>query len=169
MTTTYHAQPYDNDATGFYFEDKDTYLEKISNITNAHGQAVEEFEIQFIDGEPLDGDLTKAFGLNQANILHFMDAVDEWDDDEKRRYIVAVWNFQQPFEHGKDHPSDLDVIMYQASSLVELAMQFVDEGHYGDISAFMTNYIDYAAMARDLAFDYDMMEIGGERWAVCYS
>lgn len=45
----------------------------------------------------------------------------------------------------------------------ELAEQFVDEGLFGDIPSILASYIDYDAIARDLAMDYKATEIAGER------
>lgn len=58
--TRFYAQPYDLAATGLYFENADTYAAKINSLRNDYGQPVEEFEIQFIDGEAIDCDLAKA-------------------------------------------------------------------------------------------------------------
>ena len=54
MTTTFYAQPYDISASGFYFDSEESYLAKIGTIRNDYGQPVEEFEIQFIDGDAMD-------------------------------------------------------------------------------------------------------------------
>jgi hypothetical protein len=165
MTTTFYAQPYDIAASGFYFDSEESYLAKIGTIRNDYGQPVEEFEIQFIDGDAMDCAFAKAWGLNQANILRFMEAADEWDDDEKRSFIIAVGECGYSFDPATVEPSDYDVTLYEVDTLAELAMQFVDESFYGDIPEHLSFYIDYAAMARDLAFDYTMIEIAGERWA----
>lgn len=53
--TTLYAQPYDISATGFYFDTADQYAEKVVKVKNDYGQPVEEFEIQFIDGEMIKG------------------------------------------------------------------------------------------------------------------
>jgi len=52
--TTFYAQPYDISAIGFYFESYEDYQEKVKKAINTYGQVVEEFEIQFIDGEEID-------------------------------------------------------------------------------------------------------------------
>ena len=57
--TTLHAQPYDISANGFFFETTEEYNEKASKLVNSYGQPVEEFELQFIDGESIDADLFK--------------------------------------------------------------------------------------------------------------
>ena len=45
-------------------------------MRNVDGQAVEEFEIQFIDGEALDCAFADAWAISHANIVQFMQAVD---------------------------------------------------------------------------------------------
>ena len=52
--TTLHAQPYDITATGLYFKTAAEYDDKSDSLRNEYGQPVEEFEIQFIDGEGID-------------------------------------------------------------------------------------------------------------------
>lgn len=47
----------------------------------------------------------------------------------------------------------------------ELAEQFVDEGLFGDIPERLAGYIDYDAIARDLAMDYAETTIAGE-WLI---
>lgn len=88
--TTFFAQPYDISATGFYFDSFDDYQAKARASQNDYGQPIEEFEIQFIDGDDLDAAFADAFGINQANIARFINLADEWGDDEKTRFIIAI-------------------------------------------------------------------------------
>ena len=76
----FFAQPYDISASGLYFQEEESFADKIGKVRNDYGQAVEEFEIQFIDGEAIDCAFAEAWGINQANIGQFMQAVDEWDE-----------------------------------------------------------------------------------------
>lgn len=76
----FFAQPYDMDAKGFYFKDIETFQAKIAKARNAYGQKVEEFEIQFIDGELIDCQLADAYGINQTNIASFMAHQSDWDE-----------------------------------------------------------------------------------------
>jgi len=43
-------------------------------------------------------------------------------------------------------------------NLEQLAEHFIDEGLYGTIPETLSYYIDYAAIARDLSYDYDTYE-----------
>jgi hypothetical protein len=84
MIVTLHAQPYDISASGFYFDSLEDYATKAAKLRNDYGDPVEEFEIQFIDGEDIDCQLAKAIGLYQSNIKQFFEAVEDWDDDQKK-------------------------------------------------------------------------------------
>lgn len=155
---TFFAQPYDISATGFFFHSFDDYQTKACIARNDDGQPVEEFEIQFIDGDDIDAAFAEAFHIDQANIARFAELADEWGEDEKTRFIIAVG------ECGYDHDCDLsqiDIDLYEADSLTDLARQFVDEGLFGDIPDRIACYLDYGLMARDLACDYSQTSIAG--------
>jgi len=48
---TLYAQPYNINATGFYFTSPEEYEQKAEGLTDRYGCPVEEFEIQLIDGD----------------------------------------------------------------------------------------------------------------------
>ncbi|GLO70472.1 hypothetical protein MACH17_19890 [Phaeobacter inhibens] len=158
-----HAQPYDITFNGFYFESLEDYTEKANHNHNDYGGPVEEYEIQFIDGDHIDCDLAKAWGINQANIRKYFEACESWDDHEKIVFIVAVGEAGYSFDPDSASPSDFDVEIYRVDSLKELAEQFVAEGLFGDIPEHLANYIDMDAIANDLAMDYTETEVAGER------
>ncbi len=160
--TQFYAQPYDFAASGFYFEDAETYKGKIGKVRNDYGEIVEEFEIQFIDGETIDCEVCEAIGLYQSNILSIMEKLEEWDDEEKRDIAIAAGECGYSFDVEKDSPYDFDITIYEVDSLKELAYQFVDEGLFGEIPANIACYINYDAMARDLGCDYTETTINGQ-------
>lgn len=157
-----HAQPYDITASGFYFDSVADFAVKAAKLRNDHGEPVEEFEIQFIDGKPIDCELAQIIGLNQANVPLFFDAVDEWGDEEKTRVILAVGEFGYEL-CALTHPGDFDIDIYHIESMRELAEQFVEDGLFGDIPERLASYIDFDAIARDLSVDYAETTIAGER------
>ena len=161
--TSLFAQPYDISAAGFYFDSADDYAKKAAKLKNDHGEPVEEFEIQFIDGDSIDADLAKAWSIHQGNISHFFDAVDDWDEHEKQVFIIAVGECGYCFDPASVHPDDFDVDIYHMDSMRELATHFVDEGLYGEIPQHLAYYIDYDAIARDLSVDYSETTIGNDR------
>ena len=160
--TTFYAQPYDISATGFYFETMADYTEKSGKLRNDHGQPVEEYELQFIDGELIDVELCAAIGINQANIGDVIEGIDNWSDDDKRQIILAVCDGYS-FDPKTDDPAGFDVTIYELDSMRELAEQFIEEGLFGEIPENLAPYIDYDAIARDLGFDYTLTTVAGQR------
>jgi len=161
--TELFAQPYDISATGFYFDSAEDYAQKAAGNFNPYGQIVEEYELQFIDGESIDSNLFHALGVNQCNFPAYLEACDAWDDFQKQKVIIAVGECGYSFDLTSGDPDDFEVDLYEIDSLRELAEQFVDEGLFGEIPEPIRNYLDYDAIARDLGMDYSETTIGGTR------
>lgn len=164
MILLFYAQPYDISAEGFYFREYDKYSKQADIAKNQYGYKVEEFEIQFIDGGHIDCELAKAWELNQANIERFIAVADDWDNEDKIRFILAVGECSYSFDPDTVNPSDFDVDVYRVDSMRDLAIEFVEEGLFGDIPERFQFYIDYDAIARDLSVDYTEAIIAGERF-----
>lgn len=163
MSITLNAQPYDMTAGGFYFRSVTEFIKGFQGNRNDQGHPVEEYEIQFIDGDDIDCELAKAIGLNQANFADFLELVDTWEDWEKVNTIIAVGECGYDF----DSQNDLDhsgIELYAVESLKKLAEQFVDEGLFGHIPENLQFYIDYDAIARDLAIEYSETTIAGQSY-----
>ena len=161
--STFYAQPYDITARGFYFETAEEYETKAAKAVNDCGQPVEEFESQFIDGESIDAALAEALGLHQGDVSDFIEREVQWSDEQKRAVIIAVGECGYSFDLEKDDPDSFDVDIYELDSLRELAVQFVDEGLFGNIPEHLAGYIDYDAIVLDLGCDYAEASIAGTR------
>lgn len=160
--TKLFAQPYDISATGFYFDSAEEFITKIATHANDYGEPVEEYELQFIDGDAIDCELAKAWGINQANIGTYYEAVEIWDDHDKQVFIIAVGEAGYLVNTETVSPRDFDIDIYYARSMTELAEEFVADGLIGDVPSHLAHYIDYDAIARDLAVDYTETEIAGD-------
>jgi len=160
--TQLFAQPYGISANGFYFETAEEYKKNANALRNEYGNPVEEFEIQFIDGKYIDYDLARTIGLTQVNIVQFFDYIDDWDEGQKQQVIIAVGDCGYAFD-ANTAPNDFDVEIYEIDTMRELAEQFVEEGFFGEVPESFQYYIDYDAIARDLAVDYSEVEIAGKR------
>ena len=125
------------------------------------GEVVEEFEFSYHGDSDLDFYLFSALGIGQSTILPFIEKVEEWSEDAKHRLIVAVGECGMAFDIEADDPYDLDVDFYHDMNLIELARVFVDEGLFGTLSCKLEYYIDYEAIAVDLAHDYTEILING--------
>jgi hypothetical protein len=158
--TKLYAQPYDLSAHGFYFEAAEEYTSKAKALRNDYGDPVEEFEIQFIDGDDIDCDLAKAIDLNQGNFARFFDIIDEWEEWEKLLVVLAVGECGYNFDDNTS-PADFNIDIYEVSNMRELAEQFVDDGLFGEVPEAFQYYIDYDKIARDLECDYSQTMING--------
>ncbi|WP_237072600.1 antirestriction protein ArdA [Pseudaestuariivita rosea] len=163
MTCTFYAQPYDISAHGFYFDNAEEFHLKASALRNTHGDPVEEFELQFIEGDALDAAVVEALGITQGTLAQVITVLNDWDNDQKTRVVLAVGECGCAFDLASDRPDDLDVDVYYLDSLRDLAMEFVAEGIMGDIPEALEMYFDYDAFARDLAMDYSETTLAGQR------
>jgi len=159
--TVLFAQPYDISAAGFYFASVEGYEKQSARLRNSCGQPVEEFEIQFIDGDELDAELFKALRVSQGNFGAFLDVCNYWNTDQKRKVIIAVGECGYSFDLKTGDSDQLDVDIYEMGSLRELAEHFVDEGLFGEIPESIKYHLDYDSIARDLGMDYGEIVIAG--------
>lgn len=161
---TLYAQPYDISASGFYFSTAEEFQTKSTELRNDYGDIVEEFEIQFIDGDDLDCDLFKALSIHQGDIAPYLDACVSWDDQQKIQVIIAVGDCGYSFDTANDSPDDFDIELYELDSMKELAEQFVEEGFFGEIPQTIRSYLDIDAIAYDLSMDYSEIRLNGTNY-----
>ena len=151
--TTLHATPYNIDATGFYFTDINDYETKATMHVDCYGNLVEEFEIQFIDGD--DAQLFEACGINHANLNQWFDDIEFLQDDEKVSlyYLVSVagYNLDQALLKT-DEPN-----LYQGN-LLDAATELFDECWLSSVPDNIRFYIDYDKFARDCQYGGDLTE-----------
>jgi len=170
MTNTYHATPYDISATGFYFKDFEEYEAKAEAHRNSYGDPVEEYEIQYIDGD--DCALFNALSINQANLEDwFDDFEDQYDGEEliKILYLADDMGLSMAeIDSGK-----LDEVMVFEGTMEEYAEQYLDETGINDAvekAGLSPFYIDVEAYARDMEINggFTKVDHGGSRYIVEY-
>lgn len=152
---SFYAQPYSLDAQGFYFTDYEDYTAKAEALRDSFGHPVEEFELQFIDGDSEEADLFTASGVNQANLEQFFDEVLTLDDHQKPAFFYLTSVLNCSIEQALDK---IDEPSIYEGELKEAAEQLFDECYLSDIPESVRNYIDYAAFARDCEMGGDMTE-----------
>lgn len=150
FNTTLYAQPYNMDAQGFYFHSFEEYETKSENLRDRFGNVVEEFEIQFIDGD--DAALFEACGINQSNLATWFDDIEDKDENEK----IALYFLTGELGYTLDQAMDKveDVIIYEGDAK-EAAEELFDECYAHTIPENLRFYFDMDKFARDL-------EIGGD-------
>jgi len=161
VMVTLYAEPYDVMAHGFAFGSAEEFAEKAQTSRNCFGYSVEEFELQFIDGNALDAALFDALGVHQSHVSLFFEKLGAWDEEQKVRAVIFAREAGGNFDMGTD---DLDLDLYERDSLRDLAEEFVDGGLFGEIPEHLTGYIDYNAIARDLAMDYSQAVVARRRF-----
>lgn len=150
---SYYAQPYSLDATGFYFSSLEDYNGKAEALRDRFGNAVEEFEIMFIDGD--DGQLFSACGINQANMATWFDGVVQLDGMEMAALFYLVSTVGYSISDAMDK---IDEVCLCEGNLEDAAEELFDECYAHAISENLRAYIDYKAFARDCEMGGDMAE-----------
>jgi hypothetical protein len=141
----FHAQPYDIDATGFYFNDAEDYQIKADANRNRYGQPVEEYEIQFIDGTDLECSFVSAAGINQANLGDVIECLETWEDHDLIIACIAFGKLGMAFDPDFD-PDRSDIIVHHYDNLEEMADDLIfNEQILGPIPPALEPYIDVEA------------------------
>ena len=150
FSTTLFAQPYNLDALGFYFHGTAEFESKSENLRDRFGNPVEEFEIQFIDGD--DADLFEACGINQSNLLTWFDEISMFDDHDK----ISLYFLAGVLGYSLDSATNkIDEVSIFHGDAQEAAEELFDHGYAHAIPENLRFYFDMEKFARDL-------EIGGD-------
>ena len=164
MTNQYHATPYDISATGFYFSNYEEYTEKAAAHKNEYGDPVEEFEIQFIDGE--NHQLFNALSVNQATLKEWFDDFEDLDFEDEVKAIYLAEYLSCSSSEILGHMDDVN--LFEGSAL-EYAEQFIeDTGMLDEMPENLRYYFDTKAFARDMVLGGDVseVEINGTNYVV---
>lgn len=161
--STYHAQPYNTAATGFYFEDLDDYQTKVEACRSL-GRAVEEFSVQFIDGDDGEAVLFSALGIDQSNLDTWFEVLDEVTDGRDR--IALFWLVNEAGYSLDDARGKIDDVSMIEGTLIQAATEQFDQCY--DVPAAVQPYIDYEAYSRDCEMGGEMTEVEfcGKTWTV---
>ena len=152
MTNQYHATPYDINATGFYFNTYDEYVEKASTHKNDYGDPVEEYEIQFINGDNYQ--LFNALGINQANLEKWFEDFEnlDTDDEAKAIYLAEYTGYEM-----QDILDQLDDICLFKGTAEEYAEEYIeDTDMLADMPENLRYYFDTEAFASDMVTGGDI-------------
>ncbi|MFI0416200.1 MAG: antirestriction protein ArdA [Candidatus Thiodiazotropha sp.] len=148
--TTFYAQPYSLDHTGFYFDSIEDYEAGMEQLNR---RGCEEVEIQFIDGETHHADLAGSAGVSQASITQWFEILEELDEQEALQLTFLL-----------DRGFDLDEALCRYEEVCifhgrpeDYAQELIEETT--DIPESLRYYIDYAAIARDMGYNGEIEEI----------
>lgn len=164
MTNLYHATPYDISATGFYFRDLEEYRTKAATHRNAYGDPVEEYEIQFIDGE--NALLFSALEITQASLAAWFEHFEGLDGHDVVRAVYLAAHVGDPIDTILDRLDD--VILFEGTAR-EYAGEYIDStGLFDTMPESLRGYFDVDAFARDLELggDIDVFTIDGVSYVI---
>ncbi len=148
--TTFYAQPYSTDHTGFYFED---ITEFEAGMEKLNAQGCEEVEIQFIDGDMHLSRLARSVGIDQATITEWFDELDHLDSRETDQLCFLL-------DRGFSLDEALtryDWVCIFYGSAADYARDLIEETT--EIPENLRYYIDYDAIARDMGYNGEIEEI----------
>lgn len=151
--SVYFAQPYRIGAEGFYFTDLDDYTAKAASARDDQGFPIEEFEIQYIDGE--DADLFNAIRVNQANLVDWFDILDELEGKPDGK-IIACYLAQEGYCMEEVSTGWDDYSLYHGTA-ADYAEEFVKDCY--QLPEHIVGYIDYERLGHDLVLDGTLSEI----------
>jgi len=155
MTHTYHATPYDISATGFYFTSLEDYQVKAAAHRNDCGLPVEEYEIQYIDGDAAP--LFNALEVNQATLALWFDQFENLDGDD---VVKAIYLADDQGCAMNDIPGRLeDVILFEGNARAYTEDYLESTGMLDQMPESLRFYFDVDAFARDLLMGGDITEI----------
>jgi len=150
----FYAQPYNPDARGFYFSTAEEFESKASQLVDAFGCPVEEFEIQFIDGTSEEADLFRACGVNQANLSEYLELLDEVEDYQ----LPAVFYLCDMGYSMDEAKRKADEASIYEGDLEDAAEELFDDCYLYQIPEHLQAYVDYERFANDCRISGDMAE-----------
>ena len=154
-STNYHATPYDITAAGFYFHDYEDYEAKARTHRNDYGEVVEEFEIQFIDGDNYQ--LFNALGINQANLEQWFE---DFEDMQGTDVVAAIYLAEYLNVDMADIIDKLDGVSFYVGHAKTYAEDYLsDSGLLDEVPESLRYYMDVDAFARDMLLAGDITEI----------
>lgn len=164
MTNQYHATPYDITAIGFYFSTYGEYCSKAASHRNRHGDPVEEYEIQFIDGNNYA--LFNALNINQSNLEKWFDEFLDLDDEDAVKVIFLSDYTCYPNADILEHLDDVTLFKGTASEYAEEYIE--DSGLLESMPENLRYYFDHEAFSRDLILggDITVVEIDNHDYVI---
>ena len=154
MTNIYHATPYDISATGFYFKTLEDYTEQAATHRNEYGDPVEEYEIQFIDGDNCA--LFRALNVDQANLAQWFGSFEDLEGDEAIKALYLAEDLHCTMNNLLDKLDD--VMLYEGTAQDYCWDYLQDCGILEQIPEHLRFYFDDEAYARDMVLNGDITE-----------
>jgi len=149
------ANPYDTSVQGFYFSSYKEYETRSSQLINDCGYPVEEFEIEFIDGDLCQ--LFSACDITQCTLQKWFDEIEDLPEAEQTELFYRCDNLNQNTQEALDNLNSDGFI--QQCSLSDYAYESVNESGVIDcLPETLQCYFNHEAYARDLEINGEVAE-----------
>lgn len=156
MTNSYYAQPYNIEAVGFYFTDYEEYQARSKGLTDRFGQLVEEFEIEFIDGDTLTSKLFNELEIRQGSLEEWFEKFEGMESCKLLAACYLAWNGHF---FGEILDAPLEDFSFLECTPEDYARDYIDSsGLLADMPESLHSYLDYKAFGRDLVLNGNITE-----------
>ena len=153
IATTLFAQPYNPEASGFFFHSASDFENKAECLQDLGGNKVEEFEIQFIDGK--DAELFEACRIDPSNLSIWFDDIEEMHDDQKAALYFLITAFRLSLDEAMRKVNHVSLFRGDAKSA---ARELFDEHHAPAIPENLRGCFDMDKFAHDYKIGGDFRE-----------
>lgn len=151
--TTFFAQPYSTDYTGFYFDSPEAFDAGMKKLNQ---RGCEEVEIQFIDGEPHLCTLAKSLYIGQCDIEFWYENIEELDEEDATKVTFLIdCNLSR-----EDALERFDEVYLFEGKAEDYAYELINDTT--EIPESLRYYIDYQAIARDMDINGEIVELAHE-------
>ena len=152
---TYCAIPYDLSAPSFYFTTYEEYRTKSNALRNEYGDPVEEFMLDFIDGDGVE--LFNALRINQATLGIWFDDFECLSEEDRIKAVYLVQYLGYEIDSVTRRLNEMN--LFQGTA-IDYAHDFIaSTGMLENVPEIVSRYFDYASFARDLLLGGEITEI----------
>lgn len=150
-----YANPYNTSANGFYFKSYEEYKAKSSVHVDPFGLAVEEYEIDYVEGE--EAQLFKSCSIDQCTLGLWFNDIEVMNKQAQAELFYRCEYLGQDTDEAIYELNDSGSI--SNCSIINYVYDYVDAcGILESMPENMQRYFDYEAYARDLELNGEVTE-----------
>lgn len=145
--TELFANPYDTSVTGFHFTSNEEYQDKSSKLINDYGHPIEEFEIEFIEGDL--SELFSVCNITQCTLDLWFDDIESLTEPEQTEIYYRCDQLGEATQQALNNINS-DGYIFSGSAL-DYALEYINDlGIIDCIPESIQRYFNHEAYARDL-------------------
>lgn len=145
----YYAQPYNPGAVGFYFSTEAEFEEGMKKLKR---KGIEEFELQFINGDDADADLFNQLKINQMQVGLWFNELQPLSEHEKAGIYGLHVSGYSDIEEMIEKVKDDNPVIFEGTAL-EYAREYVDDVGVENMGESKHRYFDYEMFGQAIKND----------------